>query len=638
MSFFYRFVAAAMDLDNFVHPAAGKLTPYTAIVVFSAGVFLSNFLFNTYVMRRPFTGSPVTYREYFAGSFKTHLTGMLGGAIWCLGTSFSYMPSGEAGAAISYALGQGAPMIAAIWGVFIWKEFKGSGKSVNALLVTMFVMFIAGLGCIIASGNSSSEEKTITVSREVLMDKIKGGWAGQTIGCTYGGPTEFKYNGTMIQEYIPVKYDDGCIKWWYDNVPGLYDDVYMDLTFVDIFDRYGLDAPIEKFASAFANAGYNLWHANQAARYNILNGISPPESGHWRNNPHADDLDFQIEADYAGLMAPGMVNSAAEYTDEIGHIMNYGDGWYGGVYVAAMYSLAFVYDDIETIVNEALKVIPSESKYYQCMSDVIGWHRQYPDDWKRTWFECEKKWSSDLWCPDGVFVPFNIDATINSAYVLIGLLYGQGDFFRTMDIATRCGQDSDCNPATAAGILGTMLGYSNIPAVWMDNLKEVEDMNFAYTDISLNKAYKMSYEQALAVISLNGGQVDRENVMIAYQKPVPVRYEESFPGHYPVDRLNLNRTLDRPVKIDFTGKGFVASYHLRSTDNDYVAEVEVRIDGHLEDTVKLPAAFKTRKHELFFKYDMENTGHNIEFRWLNPTEDANISLTSAVIYSDIPTK
>lgn len=97
------------------------------------------------------------------------------------------------------------------------------------------------------------------------------------------------------------------------------------------------------------------------------------------------------------------------------------------------------------------------------MKDVIAWHKQYPGDWKRTWFECEKKWSSDIGCPDGVFVPFNIDAVTNSAYILIGLLYGEGDFSKTLDIATRCGQDSDCNPASAGGILGAMLGYDNIP-------------------------------------------------------------------------------------------------------------------------------------------------------------------------------
>lgn len=153
MAFFYRFVAAAMDLDNFAVPAAGKATPYTAIVIFSLGVLMSNFIFNTFVMKKPFVGTPVSYGEYFKGSAKTHLVGMLGGAIWCLGTAFSYIASGKAGAAVSYALGQGAPMIAALWGVFIWKEFKGATKGVYALLGVMFCFFIAGLAFIIVSGN-----------------------------------------------------------------------------------------------------------------------------------------------------------------------------------------------------------------------------------------------------------------------------------------------------------------------------------------------------------------------------------------------------------------------------------------------------------------------------------------------------
>jgi len=154
MAFFYRFVARAMDLENFSSPAAGMATPYTAIVIFSFGVLLSNFLFNSLVMRYPFVGEPVSYKEYFKGNLKTHLVGILGGSIWCLGTAFSYIASGKAGAAISYALGQGAPMIAAIWGVFVWKEFKGSGNKVNRLLALMFCFFIAGLACIIASGGN----------------------------------------------------------------------------------------------------------------------------------------------------------------------------------------------------------------------------------------------------------------------------------------------------------------------------------------------------------------------------------------------------------------------------------------------------------------------------------------------------
>ena len=153
MSTFYRFVVKGMDIDNFVQPAAGMLTPYSAIFIFSMGVLLSNFVFNTWVMKKPFVGEPVSYCEYFKGSFSTHLVGILGGMIWCLGTAFSYIAAGKAGAAVSYALGQGAPMIAAFWGVFIWKEFKGADKKTNWLLALMFLLFIAGLATIVVAGN-----------------------------------------------------------------------------------------------------------------------------------------------------------------------------------------------------------------------------------------------------------------------------------------------------------------------------------------------------------------------------------------------------------------------------------------------------------------------------------------------------
>lgn len=154
MSFFYRFVAAAMDLSDFRNPAKGMLTPYSALFIFSVGVTLSNFVFNTLAMRRPFVGAPVSYSQYFKGSLPTHLIGILGGAIWGLGTACSYIAAGKAGAAISYALGQGAPMIAAIWGVFIWKEFKGAKKRTDVLVGLMFLFFILGLSFVIVSGGN----------------------------------------------------------------------------------------------------------------------------------------------------------------------------------------------------------------------------------------------------------------------------------------------------------------------------------------------------------------------------------------------------------------------------------------------------------------------------------------------------
>ena len=150
MGWFYRFVAASISSD-FVAIEAGKFTPYSAVVFFSLGVLLSNFLWNSIVMAKPFTGQPVKYADYFQGSMKLHLIGILGGIIWNIGMSFSIIASGQAGFAISYGLGQGATMVAAFWGVFIWKEFRSAPKGTNPLLAVMFLLYIVGLVLIIAA-------------------------------------------------------------------------------------------------------------------------------------------------------------------------------------------------------------------------------------------------------------------------------------------------------------------------------------------------------------------------------------------------------------------------------------------------------------------------------------------------------
>ncbi|RMG66943.1 MAG: ADP-ribosylglycohydrolase family protein, partial [Bacteroidetes bacterium] len=369
------------------------------------------------------------------------------------------------------------------------------------------------------------------LSLETLQDKIKGAWAAQTIGVTYGGPTEFRYRQRTIPDETEIIWNDTLLTYWMTWHPGLYDDIYMDLTFMQVLDDLGLDAPASAIGEAYARADYPLWHANQQGRYNILRGILPPESGHWRHNPHADDIDFQIEADFAGIMNPGLPLGAAMICDKVGHIMNYGDGYYGGVYVATLYSLAFVRDDVAGIVSEALRAIPPQSTFYQCIADVIRWHGAYPTDWRQTWRAVEEKWGEDLGCPDGAGRPFNIDAKLNAAYVVIGLLYGGGDLGRTLEISTRCGQDSDCNPATAGAILGTIMGYEALPAYWTQGLAEMEDLDFAHTTISLNDAYDMSFRHALEMIRMQGGIVGRRQVEIPQQQVLPVPLEQSFPGY-----------------------------------------------------------------------------------------------------------
>ena len=151
MALFYRFVASSMSTD-FVNPVLGKLTPYTAVFIFAIGILASNIIFNTVFMKKPVEGEPVTYKQYFKGSIKVHSTGFLGGIIWCIGMSLNIIAAGKAGYAISYGLGQGATLIAALWGVFIWKEFKDASRGTNMLLALMFICFVIGLGLVVFAG------------------------------------------------------------------------------------------------------------------------------------------------------------------------------------------------------------------------------------------------------------------------------------------------------------------------------------------------------------------------------------------------------------------------------------------------------------------------------------------------------
>lgn len=500
-----------------------------------------------------------------------------------------------------------------------------------SLLVLLF-SFLSG--SILQSCKTDSPSVNTSLSKSQLFDKIKGGWAGQAIGVSFGSHTEFKYQGTFIQDYQEIEWHEGYVGELMDSWPDLYDDIYMDLTFVDVLERVGMDAPVDSFAMAFATADYNLWHANQAARYNILHGVK--ESGHWMTNPHADDIDYQIEADFAGLMNPGMPNSASEISDKIGHIMCYGDGWYGGIYVGAMYALAFVSDDVHYVVKEALKAIPVESTFYQCIADVIRWHKEYPDDWKQTWFEIQRNWAEEIGCPDGVYAPFNIDAKVNAAYIVLGLLYGDGDFTKTMEISTRAGQDSDCNPSSAGGILGVLKGYSGIPEYWLKGLKGAEDKDFKYTSLSLNELYQISFKHALAMIEQNGGSVSEEHVTLPFETPEPVRLEQSFEGLRPVSKTNLYCGDIDTLSFDIEGTGFVLRGETVCRDNSRpggVLKAKLYIDDSFVEEAEFPANFHDRRLELFWNYQLQEEKHNIKVVVDKHSENALMRSWDYIVYT-----
>jgi hypothetical protein len=452
---------------------------------------------------------------------------------------------------------------------------------------------------------------TVEISNDVVLDKIKGGWVGQVVGCTYGGPTEFRWNGTWIQDYVTLRWDEDMMYEAYTDHPGLYDDIYMDLAFMAVLAEKGIDAPVNEMALKYANAGFTLWHANQAGRWNILNGVMPPESGHWKKNPHADDIDFQIESDFIGLINPGMPATALDYALKVGHIMNYGDGVYGGVFVSAMYSHAYVENDIVAVVEQAVLNLPEGSRYRRCIEDVLGWWREYPEDWRECWFQVQKEYADDVGCPAGALAPFNIDAVVNGAYIVIGLLYGREDFGKTVDISTRCGFDSDCNPSNAGGILGTMIGFGNIPDKWKAGLDKVENLKFSYSDYSLLDIYNVNLKLAEQLVTAGGGQVADGVWKIEVQQPeAPETLEVAFEGLTPVSRSRVGHDLETSWSTEFEGRGFVIDGRLAGDEG--AARCQVKVDGKVIETVTLEGDYHDRRTPLFWYYDLEPGKHLLE--------------------------
>ncbi len=350
----------------------------------------------------------------------------------------------------------------------------------------------------LAASDASAQERRI--ARSTLEDKIRGGWAGQMIGVAFGAPTEFRWNGRIVE---------GPIAWEPGQVAGSInqDDLYVEMTFAEVLDRVGLDARSRDFGEMFRDSRYELWHANASARRLLQNGLESPATGNPENNPHANDIDFQIESDFIGLMTPGLPREANRFAAEVGRVMNAGDGLYGGMFFSGMYAAAFFESDPRKVVEEGLRSIPAESGYARIVRDVLSWSREQTD-WKKTWQLIKDKWDRDDLCPEGALQDFNIDARLNGAYVVLGLLYGGGDFSRTLDVATRAGQDSDCNPSSAAGILGTILGYSSIPDQWRSGIPAIAGTRFAYTRYSFDEIVASTMNRALAVVARAGGKVE----------------------------------------------------------------------------------------------------------------------------------
>jgi hypothetical protein len=458
----------------------------------------------------------------------------------------------------------------------------------------------------------------------VLEDKIRGGWAGQMIGVSFGEPTEFRYLGEIIPE-------EGLPEWRPEMVVSTLDqdDLYVDMTFAAVLDEKGIDETTDDFGAMFREAEYRLWHANLAARRALRRGVPATLSGTPEYNAHANDIAFQIEADFIGLMAPGLPQASNDICLRAGRVMNYGDGILGGVFVSGMYAAAFFESDPRRIVEAGLATLPPESPYARVIGDVLEWSRQYPDDWTEVWRLIDEKWDGREPCPAGALHPFNIDAKINGAYVALGLLYGDGDLYDTMAISTRAGQDSDCNPASAAGILGVVLGYSGIPDEFKAGIDSIADQQFSYTDFTFNTIVSSTMNRAITLVERNGGRVEGDSIIVRTQIPLPVQLEMWDDYGTPVERISVDdprwtfngdwgrerpggrrtSTKGAEASIVFEGSGAI----LAGTYMPTGGTADVYLDGELHRTVDVYPDEDANKHgeSVWHVFGLQDGEHRV---------------------------
>jgi len=493
---------------------------------------------------------------------------------------------------------------------------------------------------IAASSGGARASATRRLSRAELENKIRGGWAGQMIGVSYGAPTEFRSNGRII---------DWQIAWAPDDVSNSIgqDDLYVEMTFAEVLDSVGLDATSEQFGDMFKNSSYELWHANASARRLLNNGIKAPLSGDPRYNAHANDIDFQIESDFIGLMTPGLPQEANRIADRVGRVMNYGDGLYGGMFFGGMYAAAFFESDPRKVVEMGLRSIPADSGYGKIIADVLKWSADDPKDWQKTWHRITEKWDRDDACPDGALEAFNIDARLNGAFVALGLLYGERDFAKTLEVSARAGQDSDCNPSSAAGILGVMLGYDQIPDQWKSGIPKIADTKFAYTKYSFNEITASTVARALKVIERAGGTVSDTDVVIPEQKPKAPRLEQ-WVVDPPTERLQASSgawtwsdgwTPGSSNTMSATAAGSEATLQFKGTGvavlGDYTVNggrAEVLLDNQKAGEINAKKVPNTNDNVYWFVTGLKGGAHTVTIRVLPSEADGLLRIVRAVVY------
>ena len=284
-------------------------------------------------------------------------------------------------------------------------------------------------------------------------DKVDGAWAGQIVGASYGFNFEGQVRNVIELDHFINHYDNAVVD----------DDYYYEMVALYGFERFGINMTVEQLGDMWKEYHAGTWGSSEQARLALERGIKPPDTGSPRYNRWFHTIGPQFSSDIYGMITPGMINLVGATARKYSHINGYAEGSDGSVFVSACISEAFFEKDPVKIVRQAAQLIDPRSSYRKAIDFVLTSYEQ-GKPWRQIAAESEARWRPDY--------PQVNNAVPNGALVALGILFGEGDFLKSINIVTQAGDftDADCNAANVAALVGAMRGFKVIPTQFLEPL------------------------------------------------------------------------------------------------------------------------------------------------------------------------
>ncbi len=375
------------------------------------------------------------------------------------------------------------------------------------------ISFFATILFLVLTANANAQSKTKAISVSELRDKIAGAWIGQMIGNIYGLPHENKYVNAPGSEKWPYGYTKNLDKLKKYNGAFSDDDTDVEYMYLLTMEKFGYEPTYEQMREAWMfHVRDRVWLANRGALGLMHFGYTPPFTGDKDINPHWFQIDPQLINEIWAYTAPGMVKYAAQKSDWAARITSDDWGVEPTIQYGAMYAAAFFEKDIRKLIDIGLKELPVNGRYAQTIRDMIALHKKYPDKWQDAWKEMADKYYVNE--PNLTKTIWN--ANLNGACGILAMLYGNGEFQRTLDLSCAMGFDADNQAATVAGLLGIMYGFKALPKdLYLPIEGWTKPFNDTYINITRHELPDASIQDmidrmmkmALQLVKAKGGKV-----------------------------------------------------------------------------------------------------------------------------------